>query len=92
MDIAVSGGRHSTFFSSSTDGGLLSNISVEKFLSVVDLCKMRNVKVDVAGDCVIAQGGCLWEDVYTAAAQHDLTVGTLAFETTDCKWVEHLEK
>ncbi|KAL5590070.1 hypothetical protein FOVSG1_011937 [Fusarium oxysporum f. sp. vasinfectum] len=65
LDVAVVGGGHSTSGSSSTDGGL-----------VVDLTKMRNVTVDYANKTITAEGGCIWEDVDYAAAKYGLaTVG-----------------
>lgn len=65
LDVAVVGGGHSTSGSSSTDGGL-----------VVDLTKMRNVTVDYANKTIKAEGGCIWEDVDYAAAKYGLaTVG-----------------
>ncbi|KAF5725023.1 FAD-binding domain-containing protein [Fusarium mundagurra] len=65
LDVAVVGGGHSTSGSSSTDGGL-----------VVDLTKMRNVTVDYANKTITAEGGTIWEDVDYAAAKYGLaTVG-----------------
>ncbi|KAI8664698.1 hypothetical protein NCS56_00903500 [Fusarium sp. Ph1] len=65
LEVAVVGGGHSTSGSSSTDGGL-----------VVDLTKMRNVTVDYANKTIKADGGCIWEDVDYAAAKYGLaTVG-----------------
>lgn len=59
------GGGHSTSGSSSTDGGL-----------VVDLTKMRNVTVDYVNKTIKAEGGTIWEDVDYAAAKYGLaTVG-----------------
>ncbi|KAI9842636.1 MAG: hypothetical protein M1837_007003 [Sclerophora amabilis] len=65
LDLAVCGGGHSTSGASSTDGGI-----------VIDLSKMRNVSVSPENMTITAQGGCVWEDVDKAAAQHGLaTVG-----------------
>lgn len=65
LDLAVVGGGHSTSGSSSTEGGL-----------VVDLTKMRNVTVNYANKTITAEGGTLWEDVDFAAAKYGLaTVG-----------------
>lgn len=65
LEIAVVGGGHSTSGSSSTEGGL-----------VIDLTKMRKVTVDAAAMTITAQGGTIWEDVDLAAAEHGLaTVG-----------------
>ncbi|KIW19443.1 hypothetical protein PV08_00015 [Exophiala spinifera] len=65
LEIAVVGGGHSTSGSSSTEGGL-----------VVDLTKMRQVTVDVEKKTIKAGGGCIWEDVDHAAAEYGLaTVG-----------------
>jgi len=64
-DIVVRGGGHSTGGTSSTDGGL-----------VIDLSAMRRVAVDPAAKLIVAQGGALWADVDEAAATHGLaTVG-----------------
>ncbi|KAK4690134.1 hypothetical protein P7C71_g6590, partial [Lecanoromycetidae sp. Uapishka_2] len=65
IDIAIRGGGHSTSGSSSTNGGI-----------VIDLSEMRNVVVSPEEMTVTAQGGCLWVDVDSAAAAHGLaTVG-----------------
>lgn len=65
LEIAVLGGGHSTSGSSSTEGGL-----------VVDLSKMRRVDVDPEKMTIKAQGGTIWEDVDHAAAEYGLaTVG-----------------
>ncbi|KAL8939700.1 MAG: hypothetical protein Q9216_003214 [Gyalolechia sp. 2 TL-2023] len=65
VPFVVSGGRHSSSGASSSDGGL-----------VIDLRKMRRVAVDTSTNTVKAQGGCIWEDVDNAAADHGLaTVG-----------------
>lgn len=36
---------------------------------------MRKVTVDTATNRIIAQGGCLWEDVDAEAAKYDLATG-----------------
>ncbi|KAH8689019.1 FAD/FMN-containing dehydrogenase [Talaromyces proteolyticus] len=65
LKLAVKGGGHSTGGTSSTNGGL-----------VIDLSKMRKVTVDYDKKIIIAQGGALWEDVDKAAAEYGLaTVG-----------------
>ena len=66
LEVAVSGGKHSASGASSTEGGLL-----------IDLSKMRKVKVDTKTNTIIAQGGCLWIDVDQAAADHGLATGYL---------------
>ena len=60
IDIAVKGGGHG-FRGCSTEGGM-----------VIDLEKMRQVKIDVENKTVSAQGGCLWEDVDNAAWEKGL--------------------
>ena len=71
MEVAIAGGRHSVSGASSTEGGL-----------VIDLCKMRNVKIDQENCRIIAQGGCQWEDVDREAAKYDLvTVGGTVNDT-----------
>ena len=62
--MAISGGRHSASAASSSEGGL-----------VIDLSKMRNVRVDTTTNRIIAQGGCLWADVDAAAAKYELATG-----------------
>jgi len=42
---------------------------------VIDLSKMRGVRVDTAKNLIIAQGGCLWEDVDKAGAEYGLATG-----------------
>jgi FAD/FMN-containing dehydrogenase len=61
LEVAVLGGGHSTSGSSSTEGGL-----------VIDLTKMRHVTVDPSTKTIRAQGGTIWEDVDLAAAQYGL--------------------
>lgn len=63
VSFAVSGGRHSSSGAASIDGGL-----------VIDLAKMRRVAVDASTKTVRAQGGCIWEDVDAAAAEHGLAM------------------
>lgn len=71
LDLAVKGGGHSTAGASSTDGGLLINLS-----------KMRHVNVDAEKRLLYVQGGCLWHDVDVAAWQHGLaTVGGTVADT-----------
>ena len=64
MEVAISGGRHSASGASSSEGGL-----------VIDLSKMRHVKVDTTTNRIIAQGGCLWADIDSAAAKYELATG-----------------
>lgn len=65
LDLAVCGGGHASNGASSSDGGL-----------VVDLSQMRAVTVDPSAKTIKAQGGCLWVDVDKAAGEHGLaTVG-----------------
>ncbi|EPE25471.1 FAD-binding protein [Glarea lozoyensis ATCC 20868] len=71
LEVAVVGGRHSTSGSSSSEGGIH-----------IDLAKMRAVTVDPTNKTVTAQGGCRWEDVDTALANHQLaTVGGTVNDT-----------
>ena len=42
---------------------------------MIDLSKMRGVRVDTAKNLIIAQGGCLWEDVDKAGAEYGLATG-----------------
>ncbi|EEP76477.1 conserved hypothetical protein [Uncinocarpus reesii 1704] len=65
IDLAIRGGGHSVAGTSSSDGGL-----------VIDLSRMRKVTVDPVGKTITAQGGALWADVDLTAAAHGLaTVG-----------------
>jgi len=64
LEIAISGGKHSPSAASSSEGGL-----------VIDLSEMRRVKVDTRKNYIIAQGGCLWADVDAAGAQYGLATG-----------------
>jgi len=64
LEVAISGGRHSVSGASSSEGGL-----------VIDLRQMRKVTVHTPTDCVVAQGGCTWEDVDTELAKYDLATG-----------------
>ncbi|KAF3481869.1 uncharacterized protein GIQ15_04628 [Arthroderma uncinatum] len=65
VDLAVRGGGHSVAGASSSDGGL-----------VIDLSRMRKVTVDEEHKTITAQGGCLWADVDEAGGKHGLaTVG-----------------
>ncbi|KAF5021859.1 hypothetical protein F66182_6086 [Fusarium sp. NRRL 66182] len=70
MAMTVCGGGHSSSGASSSEG------------MVIDLGKMRNVKVDAAAMTVEFEGGCLWKDVDTALEQHGLaTVGGVVNHT-----------
>lgn len=65
IDIAVKGGGHSTAGTSSSEGGL-----------VIDLSRMTRVTVDAGNKTITAQGGATWKDVDEAGAAHGLaTVG-----------------
>lgn len=61
LDLAICGGGHASNGASSSDGGL-----------VVDLSQMRAVTVDPSAMTIKAQGGCLWVDVDKAAGEHGL--------------------
>ena len=61
VDVAVKGGGHSTAGTSSSDGGL-----------VIDLSRMNEVTVDTAGKSITAQGGATWKEVDEAGAVHGL--------------------
>lgn len=65
VDVAVKGGGHSVSGTSSSQGGL-----------VIDLSRMNKVTVDSANKTVTVQGGATWKDVDDGAAEHGLaTVG-----------------
>ncbi|KAF8861730.1 FAD-binding domain-containing protein [Acephala macrosclerotiorum] len=61
IELAVVGGGHGTSGASSTDGGV-----------VIDLSKMRKVTVDVEAKTVTAGGGALWKDVDDEAEKYQL--------------------
>jgi FAD/FMN-containing dehydrogenase len=62
LPVAIRGGGHSVSGASSTEGGL-----------VIDLSRHLNgVKVDVGRKCAFVQGGALWETVNSLAIQHNL--------------------
>jgi FAD/FMN-containing dehydrogenase len=65
VDLAVKGGGHSTAGTSSSEGGL-----------VIDLSRMTHVSIDVPSKTITAQGGATWKEVDEAGAAHGLaTVG-----------------
>ncbi|EPS35026.1 hypothetical protein PDE_09991 [Penicillium oxalicum 114-2] len=65
VDIAVKGGGHSTAGTSSSDGGL-----------VIDLSRMIHTSVDTTNKTITVQGGATWKEVDEAGAAHGLaTVG-----------------
>lgn len=61
IDVAVKGGGHSTAGTSSSDGGL-----------VIDLSRMNQVTVDTSRKQITAQGGATWKEVDEAGAAHGL--------------------
>ncbi|RGP67516.1 6-hydroxy-d-nicotine oxidase [Fusarium longipes] len=70
IPMTVCGGGHSSSGASSSEG------------MVIDLRKMRKVKVDTKAMIVHFEGGCLWEDVDTALERHGLaTVGGVVNHT-----------
>ncbi|PBP20327.1 putative FAD linked oxidase domain protein [Diplocarpon rosae] len=62
LELAVVGGGHGTSGASSTDGGL-----------VIDLSEMRAVTVNEKSKTITAQGGALWADVDNEAATYGLS-------------------
>lgn len=61
VDIAIKGGGHSVAGTSSSQDGL-----------VIDLSNMKNASVDPVSKTVTAQGGATWKEVDEAAAEHGL--------------------
>ena len=61
IEQVVRGGGHGTNGASSTEGGL-----------VIDLSKMNRVTVDPKNMTITAEGGCVWEDVDETAADYGL--------------------
>ncbi|KAJ5365504.1 FAD-binding type 2 [Penicillium concentricum] len=61
IDLAVKGGGHSTAGTSSSDGGL-----------VIDLSRMNKVTVDIERKTITAQGGATWKEVDEGGAAHGL--------------------
>lgn len=71
MTIAVRGGGHNGAGLGSCDGGL-----------VIDLGRMRGVRVDLANQTVRVEGGCTWADVDHATHPFGLAVPTGFISTT----------
>lgn len=63
VSFVVAGGKHSSSGAASTDGGL-----------VIDLAKMRKVEIEASRKIARVQGGCVWQDVDEAAAEHGLAM------------------
>jgi FAD/FMN-containing dehydrogenase len=63
MLFVVSGGKHASNGAGSTEGGL-----------VIDLSRLRRVEVDKAALTVKVEGGCIWEQVDRAAAEHGVAM------------------
>ncbi|KAL2833892.1 hypothetical protein BDW59DRAFT_179512 [Aspergillus cavernicola] len=61
IDLAIKCGGHSVSGTSSSNGGL-----------VIDLSRMKNVTVDTIKKTVTVGGGATWKDVDEAAAEHGL--------------------
>ncbi|KAJ6050812.1 hypothetical protein N7460_001346 [Penicillium canescens] len=61
IDVAIKGGGHSTAGTSSSDGGL-----------VIDLSRMKQVTVNTTRKNITAQGGATWKEVDEAGAAHGL--------------------
>ncbi|CAG8933639.1 unnamed protein product [Penicillium salamii] len=61
IEVAVKGGGHSISGTSSSDGGL-----------VIDLSRMNGVTVDTTRKSITAQGGATWKEVDEAGAAHGL--------------------
>ena len=71
LDLAVKGGGHSTAGASSTDGGLL-----------IDLSKLDKVRVDTERKLLYVGGGAIWGQVDKEAWKHGLaTVGGTVADT-----------
>jgi len=71
LDIAIRGGGHSGPGLGSVDGGL-----------VIDLSRMKGIRVDPAARTVEVQGGCTWGDVDHATHPFGLAVPTGIVSTT----------
>ncbi|KAJ5498755.1 FAD linked oxidase N-terminal [Penicillium expansum] len=69
IDLAVKGGGHSTAGTSSSDGGL-----------VIDLSRMNQVTVDIEQKTITTQGGATWKEVDEAGAAHGGGYGWLSGE------------
>lgn len=63
VDLAIKGGGHSVAGTSSSQGGL-----------VIDLSHLKNVSVDTTAKTVTVQGGATWKEVDEAAGVHGLAV------------------
>ncbi|KAE8152731.1 hypothetical protein BDV25DRAFT_170003 [Aspergillus avenaceus] len=62
VSFAVAGGKHNSSGACSSEGGL-----------VIDMGKMREVRVDPATKLVRVQGGCIWKDVDDGAYEYKLS-------------------
>jgi FAD/FMN-containing dehydrogenase len=63
VPFVVSGGKHASNGAGSIEGGL-----------VIDLSRLHGVEVNKAAQTVKVQGGCIWEQVDRAAAEHDVAM------------------
>jgi FAD/FMN-containing dehydrogenase len=71
LQVAVRGGGHSIAGFSGVDGGL-----------VIDLSRMRSVRVDPRARRAVVEGGCVWRDVDLETQAHGLaTTGGLVSTT-----------
>ncbi|KAL9606587.1 MAG: hypothetical protein Q9179_000241 [Wetmoreana sp. 5 TL-2023] len=61
VEQVIRGGGHGTNGASSTEGGI-----------VIDLSKMNRVTVDPENMTIAAEGGCLWKDIDEAAGNYGL--------------------
>ena len=58
LELAIKGGGHSSNGASSTEGGV-----------IIDLSRLRGVTIDAEKHLAYCQGGALWSDLDTAAAE-----------------------
>jgi FAD/FMN-containing dehydrogenase len=63
VSFVVSGGKHASNGAGSTEGGL-----------VIDLSSMQKVEVNKAAATVKVQGGCIWQQVDSAASEHGVAM------------------
>lgn len=71
LDLSVRGGSHSVPGFGTNDGGV-----------VIDLARMKGIRVDPAARTVHAQGGCTWGDVFHATYPFGLTTAGGIISTT----------
>ena len=71
LDLSIRGGSHSVPGFGTNDGGI-----------VIDLARMKGIRVDPAGRTVRAEGGCTWGDLFHATYGFGMTTPGGIISTT----------